>query len=63
MVIKLIGVLFHEKKDFDLMFNHTNLEVSHDEGVMNVVKPREVNPMKKMEYEIILCTQCKVIMG
>ena len=31
MVIKLIGVLFHEKEDFDLMFNHTNLEVSHDE--------------------------------
>ena len=30
MVIKLIGVLFYEKKDFDLMFNHTNLEVSHD---------------------------------
>ena len=31
-VIKLIGGLFHEKEDFDLMFNHTNLEVSHDEG-------------------------------
>ena len=30
-MIKLIGSLFHEKKDFDLMFNHTNLEVSHDE--------------------------------
>ena len=29
---------------------------------MNVVKSREVNPMKKMEYEIILFTQCKVIM-
>ena len=32
MVIKFIGGWFHEKKDFDLMFNHTNLEVSHDEG-------------------------------
>ena len=31
MVIKFIGVLFHVKKDIDLMFNHTNLEVSHDE--------------------------------
>ena len=30
-MIKLIGGLFHEKKDFDLMFNHTKLEVSHDE--------------------------------
>ena len=32
MVIKLIGVLFHEKKCFDLMFTHTNLEVSNDEN-------------------------------
>ena len=31
-VIKLIGGLFYEKEDFDLMFSHTNLEVSHDEN-------------------------------
>jgi hypothetical protein len=31
MVINLIGDLLHEKTVFDLMFNHTNLEVSHDE--------------------------------
>ena len=37
MVIKLIGVLFHEKKDFDLMFNHTNLEVSHDEDELRML--------------------------
>ena len=29
-VIKLIGSLFYEKECFDLMVNHTNLEVSHD---------------------------------
>ena len=29
-VIKLIGSLCYEKEGFDLMFNHTNLEVSHD---------------------------------
>ena len=29
---------------------------------MDGVISREVNPMKKMEYETILCTQCKVIM-
>ena len=31
MGILLIGVLVYEKKCFDLMFSHTNLEVSHDE--------------------------------
>ena len=30
---------------------------------MDVVISREANPMKEMECEIILCTQCKVIMG
>ena len=30
---------------------------------MDGVISREVNPMKKMECETILCTQCKVVMG
>ena len=30
---------------------------------MDVVISRKANPMKEMECEIILCTQCKVIMG
>ena len=31
-VIKLIGSLCYEKECFDLMFTHTNLEVSNDEN-------------------------------
>ena len=30
---------------------------------MDVVIYKDVNPMKEMECETILCTQCKVIMG
>ena len=30
---------------------------------MSVVISMEANPMKEMECEINLCTQCKVIMG